>query len=341
MNGKVLVTGGFGFIGANLVHRLLESNYQVVVLDKMTYAANPKSLKHVLLNPRFKYYMGDVANADLVANILAHDGIDSVMHLAAESHVDRSIVNSNEFVQTNVVGTANLLQQSLRYYQTASNKEHFRFLHVSTDEVFGSLGLLDLPFNESTAYDPRSPYSASKAASDHLVRAYFHTHELPVLITNCSNNYGPYQNIEKFIPKAITNLATGRKIPLYGQGTNIRDWIHVSDHVEALITVLEKGVIGNTYCVGGELELQNVDIVRYLLDLWVGVERWDSRFLPVTTFDDAVEYVADRPGHDLRYSIDNSKITQELGWKPKNDWTDGLTDTLNWYLSNWDWWYKS
>jgi len=338
MNGKVLVTGGFGFIGANLVHRLLESNYQVVVLDKMTYAANPKSLKHVLLNPRFKYYMGDIANADLVANILAHDNIDSVMHLAAESHVDRSIVNSSEFVQTNVVGTANLLQQSLRYYQTASNKEHFRFLHVSTDEVFGSLGLLDLPFNESTAYDPRSPYSASKAASDHLVRAYFHTHELPVLITNCSNNYGPYQNIEKFIPKAITNLATGRKIPLYGQGTNIRDWIHVSDHVEALITVLEKGVIGNTYCVGGELELQNVDIVRYLLDLWV--ERWDGRMLPVT-FDDTVEYVTDRPGHDLRYSIDNSKITKELGWKPKNSWTDGLTDTLNWYLSNWDWWYKS
>ena len=338
MNGKVLVTGGFGFIGANLVHRLLESNYQVVVLDKMTYAANPKSLKHVLLNPRFKYYMGDIANADLVANILAHDNIDSVMHLAAESHVDRSIVNSSEFVQTNVVGTANLLQQSLRYYQTASNKEHFRFLHVSTDEVFGSLGLLDLPFNESTAYDPRSPYSASKAASDHLVRAYFHTHELPVLITNCSNNYGPYQNIEKFIPKAITNLATGRKIPLYGQGTNIRDWIHVSDHVEALITVLEKGVVGNTYCVGGELELQNVDIVRYLLDLWV--ERWDGRMLPVT-FDDTVEYVTDRPGHDLRYSIDNSKITKELGWKPKNSWTDGLTDTLNWYLSNWDWWYKS
>lgn len=335
---KILVTGGCGFIGTNLVrHLLTESKHEVVNLDKLTYAGNPHSLADVADSPRYEFVRADLANAAKVDEIVQRTDPDAVMHLAAESHVDRSIDGPQDFIQTNVLGTFNLLQASLRHFQSleGGRRDEFRFLHVSTDEVYGSLGDTGL-FSESTRYDPHSPYSASKASSDHLARAWHTTYELPVIVTNCSNNYGPYQFPEKLIPLMIIKCLREQPLPVYGQGLNVRDWLYVEDHVRALLQVVARGKIGQTYNIGGNSERRNIDLVNSLCEILDELRpRSDSQ-----SHSELITYVTDRPGHDFRYAIDSSKIEAELGWKPQHSLEAHLRETVQWYLDHESWWQQ-
>jgi len=317
---KLLVTGGAGFIGSNFIHYWLKKypQDQIINLDLLTYAGNLDNLKDIANQSNYQFVQGDIADRELVNKLVP--GVDVIVHFAAESHVDRSIKNSADFIKTNVEGTRILLE-------AAKNNGNIRFHHISTDEVFGSLSPADPKFNEKTSYDPRSPYSASKAAADHLVRAYYHTYGLPITISNCSNNYGPYQYPEKLIPLFITNLIEGKKVPVYGQGQNIRDWIHVDDHNRGVDMIIRQGKIGATYCLGGGNEKSNLEITRKILELMGQGEKM-------------IEFVTDRLGHDLRYAIDFSKIKQELGWQPEIDFESGLKQTVEWYKNNSDWWQK-
>ena len=333
---RILVTGGAGFIGSALVRHLVgESDHDVLVYDKLTYAGTMTALAPVAASPRFRFVEADVCDRSAVAATLADFRPDVVAHFAAESHVDRSIDGPAAFVETNVVGTFTMLQQSLEYWRGLDDvaKTRFRFHHVSTDEVYGSLGATGR-FNETTAYDPRSPYSASKAASDHFVSAWWHTFGLPVLITNCSNNYGPYHFPEKLIPLMIVRGLAGDTLPVYGRGDNIRDWLFVEDHVRALRRVFEAGRPGETYNIGGDAERRNLDVVETICDLLDRFEpRPDGR-----PRREQIRFVADRPGHDLRYAIDATKIRTELGWAPKESFETGLARTVSWYLDNRAWW---
>ena len=335
---NVLITGGAGFIGSAVCRRLLAEGQSVIVFDKMTYAASPATLAGLLANPNFRFIQGDICNGAAVKAALDETRPDAVMHLAAESHVDRSIERPAAFVETNVVGTQILLDQVLAYWRALDegSRQSFRFHHISTDEVFGSLGDTG-HFTETTAYDPRSPYSASKAASDHLVRAWHHTFGLPVLVTNCSNNYGPYHFPEKLIPLNILRGLRGEVMPVYGKGLNIRDWLHVDDHARALYAVLTKGRIGETYAIGGRAERRNIDVVTAIADLLDELAPSnDSR--PNKSRREQITFVTDRPGHDLRYAIDSAKIERELGFEPQYTFDQGLRQTVEWYLANRDWW---
>ncbi|MEN8252701.1 MAG: dTDP-glucose 4,6-dehydratase [Patescibacteria group bacterium] len=317
---KILVTGGAGFIGANYIRYILEKypKDKIVNLDALTYAGNLDNLKEVEENENYKFVHGDILDGVLV-NELVSDA-DVIVHFAAESHVDRSILNSDAFVRTNVNGTLVLLE-------AAKNNGNVRFHHVSTDEVYGSLDKDDPAFSEVTAYDPRSPYSASKASSDHFVRSYFHTHKLPITISNCSNNYGPYQFPEKLIPLFVTNLTDDKKVPVYGTGENIRDWLHVKDHCIAIDKIVREGSIGQTYCVGGNAEKTNLEITNIVLEAMGKSEK-------------EIEYVEDRKGHDKRYAINYEKIKTELGWEPSVTFEEGIADTIKWYKENEQWWRR-
>ena len=303
---KILVTGGAGFIGSNFIHYILDKypDYEVINFDVLTYAGNLENLKNAENNPRYKFIKGDIRDEELVANTIKNEKIEMIVHFAAESHVDRSILDPNAFITTNIIGTYNLLQAAIK-----NNK--IRFHHVSTDEVYGSLGPDDPAFSETTPYDPRSPYSASKAASDHLVKAYFHTYGLPVTISNCSNNYGPYHFPEKVIPLFITNLLEGKKVPLYGDGMNVRDWLYVKDHARAIDLIIHRGKIGETYCIGGKAEMTNKDLTYKILEA-------------MGKGEEMIEFVTDRPGHDRRYAMDFSKLNQEFGWRPEVTFEEGL-----------------
>jgi dTDP-glucose 4,6-dehydratase len=317
---KLLVTGGCGFIGSAVVRLAVQRGHEVVNLDAMTYAANAANV-------------ASVAQSNRVAldRILATHNPDAVMHLAAESHVDRSIDGPSDFIETNITGTFNLLEAARAHWTRQGKPESFRFHHISTDEVFGSLGA-DGQFTEETPYDPRSPYSASKAASDHLVRAWHETYGLPVVLTNCSNNYGPYHFPEKLIPVVILNALHGKPIPVYGKGENVRDWLYVEDHADALLLVLEKGQLGRSYNIGGENERRNIDLVRTICSLL------DEMAPKATPYADQITFVTDRPGHDARYAIDPSRIRDELGWRPSVTVEEGLRRTVRWYLDNEAWW---
>ncbi|HBO16515.1 MAG: dTDP-glucose 4,6-dehydratase [Candidatus Moranbacteria bacterium GW2011_GWE2_35_2-] len=317
---KLLITGGAGFIGANFIHYWMQNypNDEIVNLDALTYAGNLENLKDLENNPNYKFVKGNICDEKLVDELVKD--VDAIVHFAAESHVDRSISDSGDFIRTNISGTHTLLE-------AARKNGNKRFHHISTDEVFGSLEENDPAFNEDTSYDPRSPYSASKASSDHLVRAYFHTYGLPITISNCSNNYGPYQFPEKLIPLFATNLIEGKKIPVYGKGDNIRDWIHVDDHNRGVDMILKKGKIGETYCLGGNSEKTNLEITHKILEL-------------TGKGEEMIEYVADRKGHDKRYAIDFSKAKKELGWEPQISFEDGLKKTIAWYEDSQDWWKK-
>jgi dTDP-glucose 4,6-dehydratase len=332
---RIIVTGGAGFIGSNLVRSLIQAGETVLNLDKLTYAGNLASLSDISDSPNYSFTQIDIVNRDAVQAIIDTFRPDAVMHLAAESHVDRSIEKPSQFIETNVIGTFNLLQASLIYWKKlpTSQAERFRFLHVSTDEVYGSLGPTGY-FTEETRYDPHSPYSASKASSDHLARAWFDTYGLPVLVTNCSNNYGPYQFPEKLIPVVILKCLRGEPIPVYGKGENIRDWLYVEDHCDALRLVLQQGKPGQTYNIGGNNELRNIDLVHLLCRIL-------DELKPSTTgrsYREQITFVQDRPGHDLRYAIDASKIRDRLGWTPKHDRIAGFHRTVLWYLENYGWW---
>jgi dTDP-glucose 4,6-dehydratase len=335
---RLLVTGGAGFIGSALVRRLIrESIHEPVVVDKLTYAANLDSLAPVAEDPRFHFERADICDADAMRRVFDVHAPDAVLHLAAESHVDRSIDGPGEFIQTNLVGTFRLLEEARRHWLALppDRRAAFRFVHVSTDEVFGSLGD-DGYFTESTPYSPNSPYSASKAGSDHLARAWMHTYGLPVIVTNCSNNYGPYQFPEKLIPLMILNALEGRELPVYGRGENVRDWLFVDDHAEALITVLERGTAGDTYAFGGRNELRNIDVVNAIC-------RIVDELAPKPAIgprDALIRFVQDRPGHDQRYAIDASRARTELGWNPRRGFESGLRATVAWYLENREWWER-
>jgi dTDP-glucose 4,6-dehydratase len=381
---KILVTGGSGFIGSNLVRLLVEEKGESVInLDKLTYAGNAESLADLDGNPNYCFEQVDLCDAAALNAVFVKHQPDAVMHLAAESHVDRSIDGPGEFIQTNIIGTFNLLQASLQYWRSLPeagdsklevtdsgegpsgisnqqsficNQKTFRFLHVSTDEVYGSLEADAPGFSETHAYDPHSPYSASKAASDHLARSWADTYGLPVLVTNCSNNYGPYQFPEKLIPVVILKCLRGEPIPVYGKGENIRDWLYVKDHAEALYAVVTKGRVGETYNIGGNNERQNIELVRTLCQLMDGfrsqsaeargqkssaVSSLFSDLCPLSSessFEELITFVTDRPGHDMRYAINPTKIRDELGWEPQEDFESGFRKTVKWYLNNRSWW---
>ena len=327
---KLLVTGGAGFIGSAVVRRAIADGHQVVNLDKLTYAASLSNVASVSDNPAYRFEHVDICDREAVDRVFASHRPDAVMHLAAESHVDRSIDGPGEFIRTNVTGTFTLLDAA-RAYRDANGRDDFRFHHVSTDEVYGTLGSTGL-FTEATPYAPNSPYSASKAASDHLVRAWGETYGLPVLVTNCSNNYGPFHFPEKLIPVVILKALAGAPIPIYGKGDNIRDWLFVEDHAAALLLVAAKGRIGETYNIGGNAEATNIDLVRRLCAILDAEAPGDAPYERLITF------VADRPGHDLRYAIDATKIRDDLGWQPSVTLDQGLRHTVRWYLENRDWW---
>jgi dTDP-glucose 4,6-dehydratase len=334
---RILVTGGAGFIGSAVVrHAIRQSDDHVLVVDKLTYAGNLDSLIPVSNDPRYSFVRADVADGAKMRELFESYRPDVVMHLAAESHVDRSIDGPGEFIQTNVVGTFALLQAALGYWRAlpAAKQDDFRLHHISTDEVFGSLDEAGF-FCETTAYDPRSPYSASKAASDHLVRAWHHTYGLPVLVTNCSNNYGPYHFPEKLIPLTIINALEGVKLPVYGKGANVRDWLYVDDHVRALFAVIAGGEVGHTYCIGGSSERANIDVVKTICALMDELAP-NGRIGPR---EGLITFVTDRPGHDLRYAIDPAKVGA-LGWRPSETFETGLRKTVEWYLANRSWWER-
>lgn len=331
---KLLITGGAGFIGSNLVRMALEEGHDVLNLDKLTYAGNRSSLSNVGESAAYRFVQGDICDQALLGRLLPEFAPDCILHLAAESHVDRSIDGPEVFIQTNVMGTFRLLEAARQYWRglPEEKREHFRFLHVSTDEVFGSLGP-EGHFSENTPYDPRSPYSASKASSDHLVRAYFHTYGLPAVVTNCSNNYGPFQFPEKLIPLMINNAIRGKKLPVYGDGGNIRDWLYVGDHCSALLAVLRKGKTGETYAIGGSSERTNLQIVTLLCGILDEIQPGENG----KSFSELITFVPDRPGHDRRYAIDAAKIRRELGWKPRRTFEEGMRATVQWYLDHQDW----
>ena len=334
----ILVTGGAGFIGSAVVRKLIgETGATTVNVDKLTYAGNLDSVAEVSDDPRYHFERVDICDAPEVRRVFGEHQPDAVLHLAAESHVDRSIDGPAEFIRTNLVGTFTLLDEALRYWKTlhGAERDRFRFLHVSTDEVFGSLGA-DGFFSEHTPYAPRSPYSASKAGSDHLVRAWHHTYGLPILVTNCSNNYGPFQFPEKLIPLTLLNALEGKPLPVYGRGENIRDWLYVDDHADALLTVLERGRVGESYAIGGGNEMRNLEVVRAICRL-VDELRPDAEIGPRETL---IRFVEDRPGHDFRYAIDATKIRTELGWTPRHSFETGLRGTVRWYLDNRAWWER-
>ncbi|WP_373651784.1 dTDP-glucose 4,6-dehydratase [Schlesneria sp. DSM 10557] len=336
---KLLVTGGAGFIGSALIRYLIaETGYSVINVDCLTYAGNLSTLQSVASDSRYAFEKVNICDAAALQSVFERHKPDAVMHLAAESHVDRSIDGPSAFIQTNVVGTYNLLEVSRRYRATLpeDQQQQFRFHHISTDEVYGSLGDEGL-FTEETPYDPSSPYSSSKAASDHLVRAWHRTYGLPVLVTNCSNNYGPFQFPEKLIPLTITSALEGRPLPVYGTGQNVRDWLYVDDHARALIAVLERGTIGETYNIGGNSERQNIVVVRTICSLLDELVA-DSKNRP---HEKLITFVTDRPGHDQRYAIDAAKIQRELGWKPLESFDSGLKKTVEWYLANREWCAKA
>ena len=330
---KCLVTGGCGFIGSNYIRTILdrEENLHVVNLDKLTYAGNIQNLDGISSN-NLTIVKGDICDVDLVNSLFEKHHFDTVVHFAAESHVDRSIEGPAEFIQTNVVGTLNLLEQS-RIFINKTNNDNFRFLHVSTDEVYGSLGD-DGKFMETTPYDPSSPYSASKAGSDHLVRAWNRTFGLPTLITNCSNNYGSYQFPEKLVPLMIINCLQGNPLPVYGEGENVRDWLFVGDHCDAIHTVLANGEIGETYNIGGNNEIKNIDVVTIICSLLDEISPREDG----SSYSDLITFVKDRPGHDFRYAIDAGKIQNDLGWSPNESFETGIRKTIHWYLDNQNWW---
>jgi len=336
INKTILVTGGAGFIGANFVLSLIEvTGASVVNLDLLTYAGNPANLDSLRVDPRHLLVQGDICDAELVRSLLAEHRPRAIVHFAAESHVDRSIVAPDAFIRTNVQGTFTLLEQAKLYWLALDEvgRQAFRFLHVSTDEVYGSLGPHDPAFSESTPYAPNSPYAASKASSDHLVRAYHHTFGLPVLTTNCSNNYGPFQFPEKLIPLIILNALEGKSLPVYGDGGNVRDWLFVGDHCAAIRAVLERGRVGETYNIGGNSERRNLDVVTTICDL-VDEMRPDGK---LGSRRSLITFVKDRPGHDRRYAIDASKISRELDWSPAERFESGLRGTVRWYLDHLDW----
>ncbi|MDF4002863.1 dTDP-glucose 4,6-dehydratase [Luteibacter sp. PPL552] len=328
----LLVTGGAGFIGGNFVHQAIARGHRVINLDKLTYAGNPSTLAALRDHPGHLFVQGDIGDGRLVSALLAAHRPDAVLNFAAESHVDRSIDGPAVFIQTNVAATLTLLESVRDYWRALpdGHRDPFRFLHVSTDEVYGSLGP-DGRFTEDTPYAPNSPYSASKAASDHLVRAFHHTYGLPVLTTNCSNNYGPYQFPEKLIPLTLQKALAGEALPIYGDGLNVRDWLFVEDHCEAIDAVLHKGVPGRTYNIGGDSERTNIDVVRTLCALL------DQRRPDRVPHASLIRFVSDRPGHDRRYAIDASRIRREIGWTPRNDFDTGLAHTVDWYLANQPW----
>lgn len=332
---RVLVTGGAGFIGSALTRLLArETEASILNLDKLTYAGDLESLAELEDNPRYSFHRADICDGPEVQAVIERFRPTAIMHLAAESHVDRSIDGPSAFIQTNVVGTFTLLEAAAQYWRRLEgpDRQAFRFLHVSTDEVYGSLGA-EGHFRESTAYSPNSPYSASKAASDHLVRAWHHTYGFPVLVTNCSNNYGPYQFPEKLIPLVIRNAIAGKPLPVYGTGQNVRDWLFVDDHARALLAVLRQGRVGETYVIGGHNERTNLDVVRSICKLLDELTP-DS---PQVPHEQLITFVTDRPGHDLRYAIDPNKIQTELGWTPQETFETGLRRTVAWYLSHVDW----
>ena len=333
---RLLVTGGAGFIGSNFArywHRHAPQS-QLIVLDALTYAGNRANLTDLLAHPQVDLVESNICDRPLVSRLLQEYAIDTVVHFAAESHVDRSILGPEAFVQTNVVGTFTLLEAFRAHWQDQGQPEQFRFLHVSTDEVYGSLGPDDPAFSETTPYAPNSPYSASKAGSDHLVRAYYHTYGLPTLITNCSNNYGPYHFPEKLIPLMCVNMLLGKPLPVYGDGQNVRDWLFVEDHCSALGAVLRGAAPGETYNIGGEAEVKNIDLVNLLCELMNEL----APELPIRPTQELIAYVTDRPGHDRRYAMDISKIRADLGWQPSVTLEVGLRKTVTWYLEHRDWW---
>lgn len=332
---KILITGGAGFIGSALVRYVLKnSNDSVINLDKLTYAGNLDSLQDIADSDRYSFEQVDICNKFEVSRVFNEHAPDVVMHLAAESHVDRSINSPSDFIETNIVGTYNMLEVARSYWVCLdeTKKHSFRFHHISTDEVFGDLAGSEDLFTEETPYAPSSPYSASKASSDHLVRAWFRTFNLPVIITNCSNNYGPYQFPEKLIPLVILNALSGEDLPIYGAGDQVRDWLYVDDHAEALFKVIQHGVLGETYNIGGNNEKKNIEVVRTICNIL-------DEILPLSvgSYEDLITHVADRPGHDLRYAINTSKISKDLNWQPKESFESGIKKTIQWYLDNQNW----
>jgi dTDP-glucose 4,6-dehydratase len=338
---KILVTGGAGFIGSAVVrHIIANTDDQLLNVDKLTYAGNLDSIAEAANSPRYQFAQADICDREAMASLVAKFQPDKIMHLAAESHVDRSIDSPGDFIQTNILGTYNLLEVARFYWQNLEQHQQstFRFHHISTDEVYGDLEGGDALFNEATAYAPSSPYSASKAGSDHLVRAWHRTFGLPVLVSNCSNNYGPYHFPEKLIPHIILNAIRGESLPVYGDGGQIRDWLYVEDHARALYKVVTEGRVGETYNIGGHNEQRNIDVVHTLCD-------WLETLAPnkprgVRQYRDLIKFVADRPGHDRRYAIDASKIERELGWVPEESFESGIKKTVQWYLNNKNWWEK-
>ena len=336
MNRKILVTGGAGFIGSNFLNYWSKfyPDDLLYVIDNLTYAGNLSNIKNLIDGSKIKFIKVDIANKKNLENIFHEHAINHIINFAAESHVDRSIMNPACFIKTNIEGTFNLLDIFTNYWFKNNSPNEWRFLHISTDEVFGSLSIDAEKFDENSPYKPRSPYSASKAASDHLVMAWFHTYNLPVIVSNCSNNFGPYQHPEKFIPKTITNFLLGKDIPIYGNGENIRDWLFVNDHVKALENILLHASPGSNYCIGGDEEINNIDLVRKIskiLDNLIPDPKKNNK-------NNLIKFIKDRPGHDFRYSINSKKIKQELNWKPITKLDDGLVKTIKWYIDNKNWW---
>ena len=333
MKRKIIITGGAGFIGSNFI-RFWCNKYpedKLFIVDKLTYAGNTKNLKVFIDNSNLQIYKEDITNKNAIEQIIQDNSINHIINFAAESHVDRSILDPHYFVKTNFEGTYNLLNQFTKHWLKNNSPKDWRFVHISTDEVFGSLGIKDNPFNENSCYQPRSPYSATKAGSDHLVMAWFHTYNLPTIISNCSNNYGPFQHPEKFIPKIIINSILGLDIPIYGKGKNIRDWLFVEDHVKALEKIVLKAIPGSQYCIGGGDEINNIELVKKIVKIL------DSLNINIQGHG-SIKYITDRPGHDFRYSIDFDLIRKDLQWEPKVNIDQGLIKTINWYISNKDWW---
>ena len=331
---KLIITGGAGFIGSAVIRHLLDNTaHEVINIDKLTYAANLSAHQSFLKNDRYTFEQHDICDFTAINNVFIKHQPHAVMHLAAESHVDRSILGPDEFIQTNIIGTYNLLEASRHYWDSLSptQKDSFRFHHISTDEVFGDLPLHEEPFTEASNYNPSSPYSASKASSDHLVKAWFRTYNLPTVISHCSNNYGPFQFPEKLIPLTILHALEGKEIPIYGSGKQIRDWIYVDDHAKALSCIIEHGNAGETYNIGGNEEKQNIDVVNTICDILE-----ELRPTPGIKYNTLITYVDDRPGHDKRYAINSDKAHLQLNWKPDHNFEDGIRATVSWYLKNYD-----